>query len=131
MLRRKKPKYDFADLVPLRKCDHETDEEGHVVLLKPRFGWGPLKRYLLPRLKSPYVRITLDDIGTHAWNALDGRTTVGDIARDLAKTFADPVTGIEMTDALGRLTQFLMHLHRHGLIGLLAPQDTEHDRSPN
>ncbi len=67
MLGRKKPHHEFAELVPSRMCDHETDEEGNVVLLKPRFGWGPLKRFVLPRLKSPYVRITLDAIGTHAW----------------------------------------------------------------
>ncbi len=119
--KKKKQKHQFADLVAVPRCDHEMDEEGNVVLLKPRFGWGPLKRYLLPRLKSPYVRITLDAVGTRAWLDLDGHKTVGEIAQDLAQAFADPVTGIEMTDSLSRLTQFLMQLHRHGLVALMAP----------
>ena len=112
------------------RCETERDSEGHIVLLKPRFGWGPLKRLLLPRLRSPYVRITLDEIGTFAWEQMDGRRTVGEIALLLAERFKDATTGIALPNAQGRLWQFVVQLHRHGLVELSAPDHALRDRDP-
>ncbi len=109
-------------ILAIPRCETERDGEGHIVLLKPRFGWGPLKKLLLPRLKSPYVRITLDDLGTFAWEHLDGTRTLGQVAELLAERFKDPVTGLPLPNALDRLWRFVIQLHRHGLVELAAPE---------
>ncbi len=70
----------MLDRAPRPLVESERSPEDHVVLLRPKFRRGPLARWLQPRLRRPYFRLELDEIGTFVWDRLDGQTTVAAIA---------------------------------------------------
>jgi hypothetical protein len=102
---------NLLDLKPVRLVESERTEEDRAVLLKPKFSWGPLKKLLQPRLKRPFYKIQLDEIGTFVWDRLDGETTVGDIADAAFAHFREKIEPVH-----GRLKTFLMQLERGALI---------------
>jgi hypothetical protein len=108
---------------PERAVDAERDGE-FVVLLRPRFQRGLLKRWLQPRLRRPHLRVRLDEVGSFVWDRCDGNTTVAEIAESLAAHFGDRVN-----HALERLTIFVTQMQRGGVIRLLLPAEAGHQRS--
>ncbi len=105
---------NLLDLKPVRLVDSERTDEGRVVLLKPKFTWGPLKKLLQPRLKRPFYKIHLDEIGTFVWDQIDGETTVGLMADAALAHFGEKIEPVH-----GRLKTFLMQMERGGLIKIL------------
>lgn len=79
--------------VPERAVESETNEEGRVVLLRPKFlsprlGWF---QKLLPR---PVFRVKLDATGSFIWETLDGTRTVREVCEAVRERFgagAEPV----------------------------------------
>lgn len=102
---------NLLDLKPVRLVESERTEEDRAVLLKPKFGWGPLRKLLQPRLKRPFYKIHLDEIGTFVWDRLDGETTVGDLADAALAHFGEKIEPVH-----GRIRTFLMQLERGGLV---------------
>ena len=98
-------------MVPVRNVKWETSEEGHVVLLRPKYRNGILARILLPRMKNPYFKIKLDEIGTAVWLLCDGESCVADIAENLKEEFGDKIE-----PCVGRLELFLAHLEGSGYL---------------
>jgi hypothetical protein len=107
----KAPAPNLLDLKPVRLVECERTDEGHVTLLKPKFGWGPLRKLLQPRLKRPFYKIHLDEIGTFVWDRLDGDTTVGVIADAALAHFGEKIEPVH-----GRLRTFLMQMEGGGLV---------------
>ncbi len=105
--------------IPSRKADHEEDDEGRCVLLRPKHMTGVLARLLQSKLPKKYSRIRLDDIGTTVWNLVDGELTVGQIA-DLAHE----QLGDRVEPRYERVSQFVHNLHGNGLITLSGPSGT-------
>jgi hypothetical protein len=64
-----------------------------------------------PRLRLPYYRIHLDDVGTFVWDHMDGETTIGAIADHVRAKFGDRVEPI-----YDRLRLFLQQLEQGRLI---------------
>ena len=114
--RNKQPEPSFEELFPLPTVDHETDKDDMIVILRPRFQAKFLVKHLVPRLPTPYVRITLDEMGSFVWCRLDGQHTIADILNEMETSFANPVTGLPMLGLSGRLQQFLRQLARHDLV---------------
>jgi hypothetical protein len=107
---RKKPKGPPPNLLELRpsrlvECEHTA--EGRVVLLKPKFTWGPLAKLLQPRLKRPHFKVHLDEIGTFIWDRIDGDTGVGAIADAAREHF-----GAKIEPVYERVKTFLNQLER-------------------
>jgi len=79
--------------VPERAVESETNGEGRVVLLRPKFlsprmGWF---QKLLPR---PVFRVKLDATGSFIWETLDGIRTVREVCEAVRERFgagAEPV----------------------------------------
>jgi len=67
------------------------EQEDHIVLLEPKFKMKFLKKHLMPRMKSPYYKIHLDDFGSFVWKEIDGQKTVMDIAEKLQNEFGESV----------------------------------------
>jgi len=104
--------------VPRRLASWREDEQGRVVLERPRpattgfRGVGDLiSWWLSPR------RVRLDALGATAWRRLDGRTTVAEMAEALAAEHG-------IADARGRAAHFVRLLHREGFLELLVPDPT-------
>jgi len=90
----KQREVNLLELVPVRNRKWENGEGVVVVILAPRFNNRWLRKLLLPRLKNPFYRISLDDLGSWVWLQCNGSRTVAEIGEDLKKEFgekAEPV----------------------------------------
>ena len=106
-------KINLLDLVPVRTIKWENQDEGLISLLKPKFRNPILARYLLPRLKNPYFRIKLDEVGSHVWKLCNGTRTVREVADELKDKFGEKVE-----PTYDRLALFLHSLEKNRFIEL-------------
>jgi len=121
-------KLNLLECRPVRQVQYELAPSGIIVLLRPRFTSGLLARWLQPRLKRPYVKITLDRIGSFVWTRCDGDKTVEEILEEMKASFGeeramdpngkkkghDPDR--DMEHAPERLRLFLLHLKQNEMI---------------
>jgi hypothetical protein len=107
-----------SNLVIKRNIQWEDGPEDRAVLLVPRFRKGFLAKYLQPRLKKPYMRVKLDDIGTFVWKRCDGNTDLEALARLMRDEF-----GEKIEPAAERLQQFLTILKRSQFVELYKPTE--------
>ena len=82
---------NYLNCVPSRRIEHEEDEDGRIILLRPKFMKGILSKYLQPKIKAKFFRVRLDDVGSATWAAIDGTRTVGEIADSLYEQFGEAV----------------------------------------
>ena len=99
------------DLIPLRIVGH-TEEEGRVVILAPKFE-SKLIQKLFPVTGKMFFRIKLDENGTKAWNAIDGNSSVAQIATTLSSS--DTPEG-KVWDEEERLLKFISLLYEQEYI---------------
>jgi len=102
---------NFLDLSPLALFGHELDTQGNVVILIPRFQGFLFSRILQPRLKNPYIKLELDDLGTATWLMLNGKTSVRNICSTLRQQKGSAAEPVE-----DRVTRFLSQLYAQKLI---------------
>jgi len=102
---------NLLNLIPVQKTKCEIKEDGLVVLLKPKYSNSFLAKLLLPRMKQPYFKINLDEIGSFFWLNCDGTRTVQEIAELHKKNFGEKVEPL-----YERLAQFLASLEKHRFI---------------
>jgi hypothetical protein len=81
----------LLNLIPIQNTKWCTNDQQLVILLKPKFTNRWLVKHLLPRLKSPNYKISLDTIGSFVWNSIDGEKKVDQIAEELKHQFGDSV----------------------------------------
>jgi len=99
------PAPNLLDLCPVRLVETERSPEDLAVLLRPKFTWGPAARWLLPRIRRPFYKVKLDEIGTFVWDRLDGETTVGHVADAAREHFGERIEPV-----YERLRLFLQEL---------------------
>lgn len=109
----KRPPINLYELRPVRTVRSETGADGKVALLVPRFYNKLLVRFLVPRLKSPDVRLRLDEIGSFVWQQCDGEATVQDIAERAQQQF-----GGDAETMAARVAEFVAQLSRQRLLQL-------------
>lgn len=109
----KKEKINLLDVVPVR-CDHITTEkeEGLSVIAFPRFKSKLMQRYFVPKGKSPFIRVRLEEHGTAVWGMIDGKRTVREIIEALSGHFNQ-----EENYGL-RVTTYLTQLQANGFVKL-------------
>ena len=101
---------------PVRQVDSE-EEDGQVVVLRPRFLRGPFAWWLQPRLKRPHFRVKLDAMGSFIWRRMDGETTVQQLAEAMEQEF-----GGDAAKAVERIEMFLGELARGEMVGMIVPE---------
>ena len=106
------PQINLLDLIPVRRIEWEK-VEGLVVLLKPKFTHPFLIKHLIPRMKKPYFRVKLDEIGSYFWENCDGTRTVREISEKHTKKFGEKVEPL-----YDRIALFLQSLEKNGFIRL-------------
>jgi hypothetical protein len=87
----KGPDVNLLELVPEQTVRSETDDDGIITILGPRFKSGFMKRFVGSRMKSPYYKIKLDDIGAAVWSSIDGERNIGAIAQILREKFGESI----------------------------------------
>ncbi len=99
---------NLLELAPVRLASWEETDDGKVVLTRPR----PRTRGLrgLADLLSFWMsirRIRLDEVGSFCWRALDGRCTVGELARRLREAYGESVEPAE--ERVGQWVRIMRH----------------------
>ncbi|MBN1271754.1 MAG: PqqD family protein [Candidatus Aminicenantes bacterium] len=102
---------NLLDLIPERRIEWEKTDAGLVNLLKVKFRHPWLVKHLIPRLKNPYFRIKLDDIGSSTWKACDGKRDVRQVGKILKEEFGEKVEPL-----YDRLAFFLQQLEKNRFI---------------
>jgi len=120
LLRRKSKQnteVNLWELIPVRKFEFEKSENELVTILIPKFTNKFLVQHLMPRLKYPFIKIKLDEIGSVVWNEIDGKKKVGEIADILEKKFGEKIQPIEE-----RLSKFFTQLKLHQFIDFIKEE---------
>jgi len=107
----KEREINLLALIPVRCVDWEKNEEGLVILFKPKFKSAILKKHVLPHLKRPFYRVRLDTVGSFIWESLNGKNTVQEIAKLMKDKFVEKVNPL-----YDRLSVFLQHLEKNHFI---------------
>jgi hypothetical protein len=102
---------NMYDLIPHVRVKSETTTDGKIILLKPKFKNAFMLKYLVPRLKHPYYRIHLDQLGTSTWQKIDGVRSAGLIAEEISREL-----GTAVEPAFKRVSLFLHQFNKGKLI---------------
>jgi len=102
---------NFLDLHPLPQHGHEMEEEGTVRVLIPRFNGKISKLMLQSRRRSPFIKLSLDELGSATWLLMDGKNDVRTICRTLREQLGEKIEPAEE-----RVTKFLSQLYNQDLI---------------
>jgi hypothetical protein len=105
-------------VIPLRQHDFEQHPDGLVTVLVPKFTSPLSRRFLVPLLKKPDIRMHLDAVGSAVWTACDGSTSLHQLAEMVRSRF-----GGTPDEARERVQRFLLSLRREGSITFIAPAD--------
>ena len=122
---KKKPKgphisrAEALDRIPVknRQISENRLETGEVVISYPVTMRSPFaglaRRFGGAEVQTRMKKLQLDELGTSAWNLIDGERSV----RQLIKMFAE-THQLEAREAEVSVTQFIRELGRRGLIGM-------------
>jgi len=114
---------EWLALRPLRNPKlewHEDKDNGHIVLTIARISSWKTKILGLMVPIPDEKTVVLDKIGTDVWKMIDGKTTVGQIAKELARSYQ-----IEPREAELSLQQFFKELGRRGYVGFWVEETTQ------
>lgn len=82
---------NLLDLVPERLIEYEVDDSNIVTLFAPRFKNKLLKKWFQPRLKNPFLKVKLDEIGSSVWLLCDGHKNIKEIGEVLKDKFEERI----------------------------------------
>lgn len=102
---------NILEYIPVRNCPYGSDEKGRVYLIKEKAKSRLLKKIIAALGRSQEFHIHLDDLGTAAWLAADGRRAILEIAAGMKSAAAAPIDQAEE-----RLARFFAMLQRDGFI---------------
>lgn len=111
LFKKKKNSLNYLDMHPFRNYEYVFREEGLVDVLVPRFTSKFAKKYILPRMKNPYIHANLDDLGSFLWLNIDGKTNVARLIQLMSDKFGERVQ-----PATERVLVFLTQLYKAGFI---------------
>jgi hypothetical protein len=98
--------------VPVQSCPWGKDEKGRVYLIKEKTRRKWLKKIIGWVGRSQEFHIHLDELGSAAWLAVDGRRTILEIAALLRQNHSEPA------QAEQRLAKFFAMLARDKFVEL-------------
>ncbi|RKY60121.1 MAG: hypothetical protein DRP96_06125 [Candidatus Neomarinimicrobiota bacterium] len=78
-------------IVPRPCVLSETDSDGKIVLLKPKFKSAFTLKFLAPLSRHKDYKIHLDEVGSAIWKRIDGKMNTGKIAEEISREFGDNV----------------------------------------
>ncbi len=111
---------NILEYVPVRNCPFATDDQGRVYLIKEKTRSRLLKKIISWAGRSQEFHIHLDEPGTAAWLAVDGRRTILEIASGMKSA-----SGLAIDQAEARLAKFFAMLQRDGFITWNSPSSVD------
>ncbi len=110
-MEKKNKELNLLELTPIRNIKWKTDDQGNIILLKPKYRNPFLAKHVLPRMKHPFYRVKLDEMGSFFWKNCDGKNNVKEIARLHREKFGDDAEPV-----LDRISLFIQDLDRNRFI---------------
>jgi len=107
----------FEELIPIRRHRSEDRDGGQVTVLVPKFTSRFARRWFVPLLAKPDMRVHLDPLGSFVWHQCDGAASVRQVADRVAERF-----GGERDDALRQVVRFVRKLAREESLTFHAPR---------
>jgi hypothetical protein len=104
-----KKQENLLEFIPRHSVDWEKNDDNRIILLVPKFQKPFLVKHVLPRLKNPNMRVTLDDFGTFVWKNIDGEKSVHQIGAALHDQFGENVEPV--FERLGMFIRQLVSMH--------------------
>lgn len=101
---------NYLDLHPL-KLHNEEINNNLVTVLIPKFKNKFIVEHIVPKLKSPEIKLKLDEFGSATWLLLDGSKDVRTISKILLEKFGDRIEPVNQ-----RLTKYLTNLYEQRFI---------------
>jgi hypothetical protein len=98
-------KLNYLEVTPIRKCDFNTNEEGVVTLIVPKFKNEKFNTWFLNHRKR-FFRISLDEVGSVVWQQIDGVSKVYEICNKAQAELGEKVQPVDQ-----RVTKFLTMLY--------------------
>jgi hypothetical protein len=89
--KKRRGEINLLDLIPCRMIEYEMNEDVIVTLQAPRFKSAFMRRWVQPRLKRPFLRVELDEIGSSVWMLCDGNRKIKDIAELMQRRFGEKI----------------------------------------
>ncbi|MCK9611270.1 MAG: PqqD family protein [Bacteroidales bacterium] len=112
-------KLNYMEATPIRKSNFETNEEGVVTLVVPKFKNQKFNEFMLSPRKR-FFRITLDKLGSAVWSQIDGTSRVADICSRCLEICGDSIMPVEQ-----RVTKFLSTLYEGRYISFREIEKSE------
>ena len=85
----------------------ETNGNGFIVILIPKFGSHILGKWLASQMATPNYRLNLDQVGSFVWQNCDGMKNFEEIANGMSKKF-----GSKVDPVYERLSLFFQSLEK-------------------
>ena len=104
-------KDNILDYVPVQNCPWGKDDRGNVFLIRKKTKSKLLTKIISWLGRSQEFHIHLDELGSAAWLAADGRCTILEIGAVLKPAFGDRIAPAEP-----RLARFFAMLARDGFV---------------
>lgn len=110
-------RHDALATKPMRLVEPEIVDLGNgSVKLKVKLKSGGAKRWIFRLPEGATKTFELDSLGLMVWESCDGRTSVQQIIRKLARTYK-----LNLREAEVPTVRFLQTLVKKGLIGMAVP----------
>ena len=113
----KEQEQSLLELIPAHNLPFEQSDDKKVTIIQPKFTNKFMVKYVMPRMKQPNFKVSLDEFGSHIWAQIDGQRTIGEIGENLQDAFGEKVDPL-----WGRLTQFFVQLNNLKFIRYLNYQ---------
>lgn len=105
---------NFLDYVPVRNIEWAQDDDGKVYLIREKTKNKFIKKLIDRFNRSQFVYLHLDELGTAAWLAINGKRTVREICEAMNEPF-----GEKLEQAEHRLSYFMGMLKKNNFIDFL------------
>ena len=116
-MNKKKTVEQLLPCYPERFLNWETNREsGRVTVFRPKYYSKFARKIMSPFLKTDYFSVKLDELGSSVWRLCDGKHTVEEIGKELAKQY-----GPEIEPIYERLAIFLIQLFKGKFIEIRCP----------
>lgn len=104
--RKKLKSIDALELTPVKIQEFETDENGIITVLIPRFKWNVVHNYMVKNGRDPNFRLELDEIGSEVWVSIDGKRKVKEVGEKVKEKLGDK---IEPRERLVKFVSMMFH----------------------
>ena len=101
---------NYLDLTPFTINEFEV-ENGLVTILIKKFK-SKFMQSLLPRHRTNYIKIHLDEPGSVVWQNIDGKKNVAEIIETISQNMGDKLPAVEE-----RVIKFMTQLFQQKFIG--------------